>query len=289
VLKDVRIEAEPRDLSGKRASRKLARRELIPGILYGGADTPVMFQVDPRRLDAIIHSESGTNTLFNFSFTGKNAATLAMIKAVQIDPVSGRMIHADLLRITMDRALQVKVPVHLTGMASGVKLQGGILDFVLRDIEISCLPGDIPERIDGDVSNLALGDALKVQDLKIPENVKVLTDAAKPVATVVAPAAEKAEAAAATEGAAEAPAEPEVIKKGKAETAEAAAEGEAPKGEKAATPKGEKAATPKGEKAATPKGEKAATPKGEKAATPKGEKPGKDRPESGAGKEKGGR
>jgi large subunit ribosomal protein L25 len=230
VLRDVTIEAQPRELSGKRSSRKLARRGLIPGILYGGVADAQSFQIDPRKLDAILHSESGSNTLFTIALAGENPKTLAMIKAVQQDPVTGNLIHADLLRISMDRAIQVKVPVHIIGTARGVKQQGGILDFVLREIEVSCLPGDIPERLDADVNELDLGKAVKVADLKVSEKVKVLTDPNKAVAVVVAPAAEKAEAAAVAETTAEAPTEPEVIKKGKAETAEGAAEGEAGKG-----------------------------------------------------------
>jgi len=262
VLRDVKIEADDRALAGRRSSRKLARSGLIPGILYGGTDAPVMFQLDPRKLDAVLHSESGANTLFKFSMAGKKADTLAMIREVQVDPLSGRMIHADLLRISMEKTIEVKVPIHLTGTARGVKQQGGILDFVLREIEVSCLPGDIPERFDADVSELDLGTAIKVADLKIPGNMKVLTDLNKAVATVVAPAAEKAaEAATAEAVAAATPAEPEVIKKGKAETAEGGAEGDAAKG-------------------AAPKGADKGGGKVEKTAA---------KPEKGGGKEKGGR
>lgn len=227
MQKQVKIEAQPRELSGRKSSRKLARRGLIPGVLYGGAAPTVMFQIDPRMLDAIRHSETGTNTLFELSVAGSSGSTLAMIKEVQLDPVTGRLIHSDLIRISMDRTVEVKVPVHIMGIARGVKAQGGILDFVLREIEVSCLPGDIPDRIDADVSELDLGKGIKVSDLKLPEKVKVLTDPGKSVAVVVAPAAEKAAEAAATEAAAEAPAEPEVIKKGKAEAPEGAEGAEA--------------------------------------------------------------
>jgi large subunit ribosomal protein L25 len=184
-----------------------------------------------------------------------------MIREVQVDPLTGRMIHADLLRISMEKTIEVKVPIHLSGTPLGVKNQGGILDFVLREIEVSCLPGDIPDGIDADVSGLELGTAIKVSDLKIPAKVKVLTDAGKPVATVVAPAAEKAAEAATVEAAAEAaPAEPEVIKKGKAESAEGATEGS---------------------EAGKTAGAKGAAAKG-------AEKPGAGKPEKGAPKEKGG-
>src|SRR5262249_6036353 len=157
VLRDVKIEAADRSLAGRRASRKLARQGLIPGILYGGAEQPVMFQVDPRKLDAILHTESGTNTLFKFSLGAGRSDALAMIREVQLDPLTGRMIHADLLRISMERAIEVRVPIHLTGTARGVKNQGGILDFVLREVVVTCLPGEIPERFDADVSELDLG------------------------------------------------------------------------------------------------------------------------------------
>jgi large subunit ribosomal protein L25 len=241
VLTDVKIQAEPRSVSGKRVSRKLARLGRVPGVLYGGGGETETFEIDPRRLEAILHSETGTNTLFQFSVDGKKAGTLAIIKQVQVDPADGTLIHADLMRISMDRLIEVKVPIHISGTARGVKTQGGILDFVLREIEVSCLPGDIPDRIDADVSDLDLGKSIKVADLKISDKVKVLTDPNKSVAVVVTPAAEKsAEAAAAEAAVPEGPAEPEVIKKGKAETAEGAEAEASAKGEKPAKEKPEK-------------------------------------------------
>lgn len=242
MLRDITVEAERRAVTGKRASRKLARMGLVPGVIYGGGEGPVPFQLDPRELEAILHSKAGTNSLFRFSVGGQGAPALAMIKEVLLDPVTGRLLHADVIRVSMDRAIQVRVPIHLAGTARGVKQQGGILDFVLREVEVSCLPGEIPDRIEVDVSELDLGKAVKVSDLKAGGQIRILTDAQKTVATVVAPAAEKAAAAeAAAEPAAEAPAEPEVIKKGKAE-AEPAEEGAAAKPEK------EKAAKEKPEK-----------------------------------------
>ena len=272
MLKDLTIEAEARDVTGKRASRKLSRKALMPGILYGGADLPVMFQIDPRKIDAVLHSGTGTNTLFKFSVAGSAGPTLAMIKALQQDPLTGKTIHADILRISMDKTIQVKVPIHVVGTARGVKQQGGILDFMLREVEVSCLPGDIPDRIDVDVQDLDLGKAIKVQELMISDKVKVLTDPNRAVAAVVAPAAEKAAEAAAAEAAPEAPAEPEVIKKGKAEAAEGEEAAEGGKPEKVAKEKPEKAAKEKPEKGAKEKPERGA----------------KEKPERG-GKERGGR
>lgn len=245
MLKDLKVEGEARELIGRKISRKLARQGKIPGILYGGTDAPIMFQIDPRRINAVLHSESGSNTLFHFSLSGREEKAVTMIKAVQNDPLTGRLVHADLLRISMDKPIEVRVPIHLVGSPRGVKQQGGILDFVLREIMVSCLPGDIPERFDADVSELDLGSAVKVSDLKIPAKVKILTDLGKAVATVVAPAAEKSAEAAAAE-ATETPAEPEVIKKGKAESAEEGAEGEPAKG--AAAKGGDKTAAKGAEK-----------------------------------------
>jgi large subunit ribosomal protein L25 len=228
VIRDVKIEAEPRSLTGKRVSRKLGRRGQVPGVLYGGDTPPEKFQIDRRKFGEIIDSGGGASTLFHFSIAGKKGSSVVIIKEMQRDPVSGDLLHADLMRISMDRVIQVKVPVRLMGTATGVKLQGGVLDFVLREVEVSCLPADIPQTVDVDVSELDLGHSLKVGDLDIPEQVKVLSDPLSPVATVLAPAAEKASAAAEVVTEEEAAAEPEVIQKGKAE--EEAKEGEAEKG-----------------------------------------------------------
>ncbi len=224
MLRDIKIEGKPRSLKGRRIARKLGRQGLVPGIIYGGDQPPEMFTIDPRALDRIRHSAGGMTTLFRFGIEGKKGSPVVIIKEIQEDPVSGRLLHADLMRISMDRPLQVKIPLHLTGTPRGVKQQGGVLDFVMREIEISCLPGDMPERLDVDVSELEIGHSLKVGDLAIPEKVTVHTDLLAPVATVVTPAAEKAHAAAEAEAVAEEGAEPEVIQKGKAEEEKEAGE-----------------------------------------------------------------
>jgi large subunit ribosomal protein L25 len=224
VLTDIKIEGRPRSLKGRRISRKLGRQGLVPGIVYGGDQPPEMFVIDPRTLDRIRHSAGGLTTLFRFTIEGKKDEPVVIIKEIQEDPVSGYLLHADLMRISMDRPLQVKIPLHLTGTPRGVKQQGGVLDFVMREIEISCLPGDMPERLEIDVSELEIGHSLKVEDLTVPERVTVHTDAHAPVATVVTPAAEKAQAAAEAEPEVEEGAEPEVIQKGKAEEEKEAGE-----------------------------------------------------------------
>ena len=226
MLRDIKVDANSRVTGLRRPTRKLARQGQVPGILYGGKKPPVPFMIDPRKLDPILGTEGAFTTLFNFTVEGHKGMDVVLVKEVQSDPVTGYLMHADLLRIDMARPIQVKVPVHLIGLSRGVKLQGGVLDFVHREVEVLCLPADIPERLDADVSELDLGMALKVGDLAIPERVKVLTDPNTPVASVLAPAAEKAATAEDADVAAAAPTEPEVIPKGKAESEEGGKEGE---------------------------------------------------------------
>jgi len=167
----------------------------------------------------ILHSETGHNTIFDLAYNGER--TKAMIVDWQYEPIKGKLLHIDLKRIAMDKALKVSVPIFLKGEAEGVKTQGGILEQMLREVEIECLPGDIPSHIDVDISHLVFGKVLRVSDLPHSEKLKFLTDANQPVAHVtsvkeeVAPTPEAAAAEAAA-----APAEPEVIKKGKQETEE---------------------------------------------------------------------
>ncbi|HXI03349.1 MAG TPA: 50S ribosomal protein L25 [Candidatus Saccharimonadales bacterium] len=234
MITDIKVMAKAREIEGRKASRKLARLGLVPGVLYGGRRAPVKFQMDPRGLDAILHGASSSTTLFNFEIEGLEKPVVTIIKDLQHDPLTGNVIHADLFRISMDQEIHVKVAIHLTGVSRGVKQQGGVLDFVCRAVEISCLPAEIPERIELDVSELDLGHSIKVGDIKFSDKVTVLTDPSTPVATVLAPAAEKAAAAeeeVAAAATAEA-AEPEVIKKGKAEEGAEKKEGGAEKSEK---------------------------------------------------------
>jgi len=223
VPKDIVIEAAKRDDKGKNASRRLRRSGRIPAVLYGGDGAVVPLAVDPRSVFAVLHSEAGENTLLGLKVDKGMVPGRVMIREHQLDPVTEDLLHADFVRIAMDRAIRVQVAIHTLGIAKGVKLQGGILDHPLREVEVECLPADIPERLEVDISELEMGKSYRVSDLVAPRGVKILTDPGMAFISVVAPTVEKVEAPPA-EGAAvaEAPTEPEVIKKGKAETAEGA-------------------------------------------------------------------
>jgi large subunit ribosomal protein L25 len=215
------LEGLKRDGFGKNEARRLRAEGRIPAVLYGGqkpGDPATPIAVDPKVLMRILHSESGVNTLISLSVDG--ASTRVLVKEYQLDPVTHKLLHADFYRIAMDRAITVTVPVVVRGEPKGVKQQGGILDFVHRDIEVECLPGDIPEKIELDVSELLLGQAIRVRDLPRDPKWTPLTDGDVMLVHVMTPKAEEEPAAAAATATGEvpaAPAEPEVIKKGKVE------------------------------------------------------------------------
>jgi large subunit ribosomal protein L25 len=236
------VEAQPRAETsrGKNEARRLRASGRIPAVVYGAKKPSLAITVDPKQISRILGSESGHNTIFDLQVDGDNARV--MIVDWQYDPMKGNLLHIDLKRIAMDERIKVQVPIHLVGEAAGVKQQGGILDQVLREVEIECLPGDIPSHIDADVSHLVFGTVLRVSDLPHSGSLTFLTDPAQTVAHItsvkeeVAPTPEAAAAEAAA-----APAEPEVIKKGKqeAEEEEPAAEGKEGKESKKA-PEGKK-------------------------------------------------
>ncbi|MGE0594286.1 MAG: 50S ribosomal protein L25 [Vicinamibacterales bacterium] len=206
------LEAVKRDGRGKNEARRLRAGGSMPAVVYGGqkageAPEGVAIAVDPKVLWRILHSESGANTLISLGLDGTSARV--MLKDYQLDPVTNQLLHADFYQLAMDRAITVTVPLHLVGEAKGVKLQGGMLDFVTREIEVECLPADIPEHIDIDVTDLMLNQAVRVRDLPQDPKWKPLSEPETMLLHVVMP---KAEASA---QAAEATAEPEVAKKGK--------------------------------------------------------------------------
>lgn len=215
------VEADSREDFGKSAARRLRRSGFIPGLVYGGGSV-IPVAIDPQKIEEILHSDSGHNAIFTLEVKGKAPARV-MLREWQTDPVHGELLHVDMVRIARDTKLKVKVPIQTVGEAKGVKLQGGILDFVLREVEVECLPDDIPEHLTADVAELMIGRNLRVSDLPVSSKVKVLTDPARVVAHVVVLKEEEEKPA--VEVAEVAPAEPEVIRKGKLE-AEVGEEGE---------------------------------------------------------------
>jgi large subunit ribosomal protein L25 len=218
-MAEIIVEGAPRSDRGKNAARRLRRTGQVPAVLYGGAGDSVSLAVNAKQVAGILRSESGHNTVFQVKLGGRQHS--AIVKDWQVDPVTGGLLHVDLLRVAMDVRVRVKVPVHTFGEPAGVKQQGGIFEMVTREVEIECLPGEIPSEFRVDISPLMIGKQLRVADLPIdPGKAKLVTEAQRVVAHVVAvreeeekPAAE----AAVVEAAAAAPAEPEVIKKGKRE------------------------------------------------------------------------
>jgi large subunit ribosomal protein L25 len=235
------VAAKPREGKfNKNAARRVRVAGKIPAVLYGPGHDPVAIEVDPKQISRILFSETGHNTIFDVEVTGQPAAK-AMIVDWQREPLNDRLIHIDLKRIALDKALRVSVRVKLLGIPVGVKTAGGILDQVLREVEIECLPADIPSNIAVDVSDLELHGVLRISGLPHSEKIKYLNSEDATVAHVVtireeAPTAAEVEAAAAAEAAAvTAAAEPEVAKKG-GKTEDAAAAGKKPE----AAPAGKK-------------------------------------------------
>jgi large subunit ribosomal protein L25 len=213
------VVATPREgRFNKNAARRVRVSGKIPAVVYGAGQDAVAVAVDPRVITKILHSDSGHNTIFDLDVTGA-AVVKAMIVDWQHEPIKGALLHIDLKRIAMDKAMRVSVPIQLIGVPVGVKSQGGILEHVLREVEIECLPGDIPSHLDADVSNLELHQAIHVSDLPHSGSIKFLGDEHATVAHVTAMREEEpvAEAVAA-------PVEPEVAKKGKGDEAAPAAE-----------------------------------------------------------------
>ncbi|MGB7844583.1 MAG: 50S ribosomal protein L25 [Candidatus Acidiferrum sp.] len=210
------VQGAPRTSRGKNEARRLRETGNVPATLYGGRGEALSLAVNTKQVTAILRSETGHNTLFEVNFAGKQEP--AIVKAWQVDPVSGRLLHVDLLRVAMDVRMKVKVPVHTFGEPSGVKVQGGVFEVVTREVEVECLPADIPTEFKIDVSGLMLNQSVRASDLAIDKTkVKLLTEANSVLAHVVALRVEeeKPVEAAAVTGAV--PAEPEVIKKGKKE------------------------------------------------------------------------
>jgi large subunit ribosomal protein L25 len=213
---NLKVKVEARDKRGKNEARRLRAGGLAPAVIYGVGSEPVAVAVSPKEVTGILRSKAGHNTIFDVDLDGQTSPV--MIVDWQHDPIKGRLLHVDLKRIDPNRRMTAKVPVHTTGEPKGVKIQGGLLEVVTRDVEIECLPDDIPEDFTLDVRELSIGQAVRASDVPLGGSMKLVTAPETVIAHVVA-----LRTSTTTDEAAAATAEPEVIKKGKKEEEGAAA------------------------------------------------------------------
>jgi large subunit ribosomal protein L25 len=209
------LEATARTPGTKNDARRVRVAGKVPAVVYGAGKDSLAVSLDPRQVAKILHSKTGHNTIFDLTMAGEN--TKAMIVDWQYEPIKGSLLHIDLKRIAMDKLLRVEVPILLKGESAGVKAQGGILEQVLREVEIECLPGDIPSAIEADISELVFGKVLRVSDLPQSDKIKYITDENQPVVHITTVKEEVVAAPEAVAAEAGAAGEPEVIKKGKQE------------------------------------------------------------------------
>ncbi|HVT91586.1 MAG TPA: 50S ribosomal protein L25 [Bryobacteraceae bacterium] len=214
MRKDITIAAEPREARGKNEARRLRVRGLTPAVVYGTKLDPVAVAVDPKEVNRILRSNTGHNTIFNVQLQDASPAPV-MIVDWQNDPIKNTLLHVDLKRIDLTRRLTVNIPVHIAGEAKGVKLQGGLLEVVAREVEINCLPDEIPEQFTVNVSELMLNQSIRASEIPMAGSMTLISSPDQVIAHVVALRAEEV-AEPAAEGAAPG-SEPEVIKKGKKE------------------------------------------------------------------------
>lgn len=212
-----KIKSEIRNVFGKNASRRIRQEGMIPAILYGADTVSIPLTLNKKDVFAILKAETGENTIFKISFNSETRNT--MIKELQKDPVTDEILHADLIQIVMDNVIGVSVPIVLVGEAVGVKAEGGFVDFVTREVEIECLPKNIPEQLEIDISSLHLHQSLKVEDLSSPGEITLVTDPNTVVVLIHAPTKEEFEVEEIEEEIV-AEEEPEVIKKEKPEEEE---------------------------------------------------------------------
>ncbi|HLK63461.1 MAG TPA: 50S ribosomal protein L25 [Bryobacteraceae bacterium] len=217
MRKDINVAAEVRSSRGKNEARRTRRAGNIPAVLYGAFKDPISIAVNPREITKITRSSTGYNTIFNLAIQG-GETTPVMVVDQQVDPIKGNLLHADFKRIDLTKRIRVTVPVHTSGEAKGVKVQGGLLEVITRAIEIECLPDEIPDSFTVDVTELMIGQSKRASDVALAGSMKLVSAPDSVIAHAVALRAEEVaatpEAAAPVAGAA---AEPEVIKKGKKE------------------------------------------------------------------------
>jgi len=216
-MAEVSLEVVRRETAGKEIAKKLRAQGQVPAVVYGGHREPVAITVDRKSIAELIQkSEHGVRSIFLLKMSGTDQQRHAMIKDIQIDPISRKMIHVDFVRVMMDEVIKVNVPVHLSGVSRGVK-EGGVLDWQIRDLHIECLPGSIPDTIEVNVDEVGVHQYIHVSDLKVPEGLKILEEPERVVVGVTHARAEVVEEVAPAADATAVPAEPEVIKKGKVE------------------------------------------------------------------------
>ena len=227
------VEGAARETRGKGPARRERLTGMIPAVLYGGKGDSISLSVNTKQLTRILRSETGHNSIFTVNLAG-GSGEQAIVKDWQVDPITGSLIHVDLFRVAMDVRMRVRVPVHPFGEPQGVKVQGGIFETVTREVEVECLPADIPEEFKVDVTELLIGKQIRAADVPMDkEKIKIVTDPTRVLFHVVTLKAEVEPTAEAAVTAEAAPAEPEVIKKGKKEAEEGDEAAPAEKGEKA--------------------------------------------------------
>jgi large subunit ribosomal protein L25 len=219
-MKTIEITVEKRQSRGKNEARRTRKAGKIPAVVYGAGKDSVPITVNVRSLADAFRGGAGENAIFLLKLGDTGETRHAMIREFQRDPVSRRPVHLDFVRVLMDTKIRVRVQVEVVGVARGVKTDAGILDFVTREIEIECLPGNIPEHLPLDVTDLGIGDALRISDLEAPEGVEVVDDPEKVIVHVAHPAAEEVAVPVEAEAIPGEPTEPEVLRKGKAVTEE---------------------------------------------------------------------
>jgi large subunit ribosomal protein L25 len=220
MAKQVKLKAEPRPDVGRSAVRKLRTRGFIPAVIYGGTDKPQALQVSARDINAMMSQASGENVLVELEIGGDGQSRTALVQEIQHSPVGGQIRHVDFHAISMDQMIEAEVPLEPLGTAIGVKTFGGLLEQSLRSLAIECLPGDLPDRITVDVSQLNIGDSIHVRDIQLPSGVMAKVQLDLTAFSVLAPVVEEEPVAAQAEGA---PAGPEVITEKKEEGEAAAA------------------------------------------------------------------
>jgi len=190
-MSEIIVNAVSRESSTSNEARRLRREGKLPAVVYGGDKDSIAVTLVPRELLTILKSDSGQNTVFQVKIGDEDAAETVMVFDYQVDPIRHNLTHADLVRISMDKAIEVSVHLVFTGEPKGVEMDGGVLDQAMREVTVECLPTDIPESLEVDVSELEIGDSVRVVDIVVPRNVKVLVDEDTTLASVVPPVSEE--------------------------------------------------------------------------------------------------